>query len=274
MGKRDKRKRKHKYTAETADKHQLYELSVQCVEADLDLMEKTFRKKRKRHPRLLKEDFCGTAKASAEFVSRHKKNRAWGVDLDESVLEWGMKHNIAPLGKAAKRVTLIHDNVLHVTQPKVDVTLALNFSYFIFKERKDLVHYFKQAYKGLKSDGIFFIDMYGGTEAQDEMEEKTKKKHFTYVWDQYRYDPVTNEVLNYIHFDFPDGTRMKRAFEYDWRLWTVKELTEALIDAGFASADVYWEGWDDDCQEGDGKFKKVLSAESSAGWVSYIVAAK
>ena len=36
--------------------------------------------------------------------------------------------------------------------------------------------YFKRAYDALKDDGVFFCDMFGGPEAQEETKEKTKHK--------------------------------------------------------------------------------------------------
>ena len=61
----------------------------------------------------------------------------------------------------------------------------------------------------------FFPAAYGGSEAQVPQKEKKKCKHFTYIWDQNLYNPITSEVVNYIHFTFPDGSKIKRAFTYD-----------------------------------------------------------
>ncbi len=68
-------------TAKTADKHILYEASVQCPEAEIDFVEKTFSKIRGRRASVLREDFCGTAATACEWVRRHATNRAVGVDL-------------------------------------------------------------------------------------------------------------------------------------------------------------------------------------------------
>jgi cyclopropane fatty-acyl-phospholipid synthase-like methyltransferase len=263
-----------KLTAKTADKHKLYEKSVQCVEADIDFVEKTFKQNFKRKPRLLKEDFCGTMLASAEFVSRSQKNSAVAVDLDKKVLKWGKKNNLAKLGSDAVRVKVENKNVLDLATPKVDVVLALNFSYFIFKTRRELITYFKAARSSIKKEGQLILDVYGGSDAQVTMEEPRKQKGFTYIWDQAEYNPITSDVVNYIHFKFPDGSMLRKAFVYEWRLWTVREITDALIDAGFSTADVYWEGWDDETDEGDGNFKKTVKAENSPGWIAYIVAKK
>jgi SAM-dependent methyltransferase len=266
------RKKKKKYSADTADRHALYEEAVQCVEADIDFLDSVFKERRGRVPHTLKEDFCGTAAASAEFVRRRRENRAWGVDLSAETLEWGRERHVASLGGRASDVTLLHANVLDIREPLVDVVAAMNFSYFIFKRRRELLAYFENCLASLKPGGMLVLDAYGGYEAQVVLKEKSKKDGFTYVWDQNRYNPITNEVCNIIHFHFPDGSRMKDAFVYDWRLWTLREITEALEEAGFSRAEVYWEGWDEKEECGDGNFTLAESADNCAGWIVYIVA--
>ena len=60
---------------------------------------------------------------------------------------------------------------------------------------------------------------------------------------------------------------------YDWRIWTLPELTEMLIEAGFKKATVYWEGTDEN-GEGNGVFTPTTEGEADAGWIAYIVAEK
>lgn len=76
----------------------------------------------------------------------------------------------------------------------------------------------------------------------------------------------------YIHFAFPDGSRMDRAFSYRWRLWTLPELREMLAAAGFSDIVVYWEGTDEDANEGNGIFEPAEVGDADPGWVCYIVA--
>jgi len=92
---------------------------------------------------------------------------------------------------------------------------------------------------------------------------------FTYVWDQNKFDPITHEVLNYIHFEFKDGTKMDKAFTYEWRYWTLPELRELLIEAGFSSVRVYWDVAPDDEEE---NYKVLTKAENQPGWLAYLVA--
>ena len=74
-----------------ADRHKLYELSVQDVSHEYSFINKTFREIRGYNAHLLREDFCGTAKMCCEWVSKRDKNTAVGVDIDPEVLGWGKK---------------------------------------------------------------------------------------------------------------------------------------------------------------------------------------
>lgn len=280
--KKKNRDKSIRLSAPSADRHILYQASVQSVEADLDFFDRLSRTKRGQPFRLLKEDFCGTAALASEFVRRHPENRAWGVDLHQPTLDWGIKHNVSRLGEDAKRVTLLREDVLNVSEPKVELVAGLNFSYSVFKTRELMLAYFKAAHRSLVDDGIFVIDAFGGTDAMEENEEDRKiaasetldgrrLPAFTYVWDQHRFNTINHDILCYIHFKFADGTMMKRAFTYDWRFWTLPELQELMLEAGFSSAEVYMEGWDEDEDDGDGIFRRRTYFENIAGWVGYVV---
>lgn len=261
-----------KYTAKNADKYDLYQQAVQCPEADVAFIDRVYRRHYGRPPTLLSEDFCGTALIACQWVKRRRTNEAYGVDLHQPTLDWGRKHNVNRLSAhAARRVQLINGNVIRVARRKVHVVGALNFSYFTFKERNELVTYFRNVRTSLRTDGMFVLDAYGGFEAQQVMEEKTKHKGFTYVWDQAEYNPINDHTRCHIHFKFPDGTELKRAFTYDWRLWTLGAIRDALKDAGFRSTEVYWEGTRKD-GKGTGVYRRQKRAENTAGWNVYIVA--
>jgi hypothetical protein len=77
-----------------------------------------------------------------------------------------------------------------------------------------------------------------------------------------------------IHFVFPDGSKMKDAFRYEWRLWSIPEIRELLVEAGFSKTVVYWEGTDEDSDEGDGDFQPTEIGDADAGWIAYISAEK
>ena len=280
--KQKKRKRKNELTAATADRHVLYEASVQCVEADLDFFQRIFRKERKRPLRHLREDFCGTAALAVEFVRRHRDNRALGVDLDQPTLDWGIRQHVSTLGADAERLRLVREDVMNVTEPKVELVAALNFSYQVFKERETLRRYFEVARASLVPDGVLVLDAFGGTEAMEELEEDRdvpasigaggrKLPAFTYVWEQAKFNVVNHDMACHIHFEFTDGTRMERAFSYEWRLWMLPELQEIMLEAGFRKAEVYLEGWDEEEEESDGIFRRRTWYDNMAGWVAYVV---
>ena len=260
-----------KLTAKTADKHVLYQQSVQSPEAECDFFARIFKKHFGVPPTHFREDFCGTYMISCEWVRRGKSNHAYGVDLHQPTLDWGRQQNLAALlAPARERVHIIRDDVRCVTEPKVDVVGAFNFSYFIFKERPELLDYFKAVRKSLRPKGLFVLDAYGGYEAQQPMEEETKHKGFTYVWDQADYNPINDHTRCHIHFKFPDGSRLNRAFTYDWRLWTLGGIQDTLQDAGFSTTEVYWEGSDSD-GDGNGIYRKSKKAENTPGWNAYII---
>ncbi|TVQ60205.1 MAG: class I SAM-dependent methyltransferase [Phycisphaerales bacterium] len=262
------------------DRHVLYEHSVQAVESEIDFVDDTFKDLRGRRARTLREDFCGTANTSCEWVRRRPTNVAIGVDLDAEVLAWGARHNVGRLKPAArKRVSLREENVLTVNTEPVDAVLAMNFSYWIFKTRDQLREYFRSVRDSLAPGGVFFMDCYGGSEAHKEVREKRKIEEgvrggFTYVWDQSRYDPISGEMQCYIHFHFSDGSKMNRAFSYNWRLWSLPEIRELLAEAGFVRSTVYWEGTEEDTGEGDGEFVPAERGDADPAWICYIVAEK
>lgn len=263
-----------KTMAELADRHDLYQKSVQCPEAEIDFVDEQFEKIRRRKAEVLREDFCGTAYTACEWVKRRKTNRAYAVDLDGEVLNWGRKNNIKPLNKEQQgRISLMQANVLDVVTPAVDTVLAMNFSYWILLTRKNVLAYFNRIHKVLNDDGIFFLDCFGGYEAPQELKEKTRLDGFTYIWDQASFHPVTNEMKCHIHFKFPDKSRLKKAFSYHWRLWTLPEVREMLEEAGFRNIAIHWEQVDED-GEGNGEFKLVTKGHADPGWVTYIVAEK
>jgi SAM-dependent methyltransferase len=269
-------RRKKKTMAEQADRHVLYEKSVQNVAAEYKFVSKTFRKLRGRRPRHVREDFCGTASMCCEWVKRDKRNTAIGVDIDPDVLAWGREHNLSRLQPDARlRISLIQDDVCRVqTAEPVDIVLAMNFSYQLFMTRDELGGYFRKVRKALAKDGILFMDAFGGYDAYREIREKTRFKGFKYIWEQASYNPIDGNMRCHIHFGFPDGSKLKKAFTYDWRLWTLPELRELLDEAGFSRVTVYWEEVDPETNEGTGKYSPATVGGADPGWVCFLVAEK
>ncbi len=266
---------KRRFTAATADRHALYEAAVQDTLADCRFIDRVYKKARGRLPERLREDFCGTAKLCAEWVQRGPQRQAIGLDLHRPTMRWGKAQHLQPLAaEVAGRVQLCCRNVVDGLEPgeaPVDVSVAYNFSYCILKSRPEMLAYFRNVYAHTAAQGAFMLDIHGGNESFDELEERVRHKGFTYVWDQGPYDPVTGFIKRAIHFTFPDGTQIRPAFTYDWRMWTLPELQDLLREAGFAQVDVYWEGADDD-GNGTGNFRKVRHAPHDPSFVSYLVA--
>jgi SAM-dependent methyltransferase len=267
--KRKKKGKKRRPLAAKADRHALYQKSVQEPSVDVALIDRVFRKESGRRPRSLREDFCGTALISAEWVRSRKDRTALGVDLDGPTLDWGREHNLEPLGKAAERVTLLEKNVLDVTRPKVDVVCAFNFSYCVFHDRRELLRYFRAVRRSLVDDGVFFLDNHAGGDTLEACRDERAFKRFTYVWEQKPVDAVTGCGVRKIHFEFPDGSRIKNAFRYDWRIWSLVELIDLATEAGFRRTDVYAEKLDADGEPITG-LRRVDRYAHDSSWTPYL----
>ena len=278
MAKRSKPKKhfsRHRHTAANADKYELYQLSVQSPEPDIKFLSRIYKKERGKAALHFREDFSGTGLLTAHWVKRGKQYTAEAFDIDPEPLDWGRTHIFSKLGKSAKRAILHQADVREPSTKAPDVRCAQNFSYWVFKTRAEMLGYFRAAYKDLADDGIFVIDIHGGPECMEHMEEETKiDGGFTYVWDQDYFSPVTHDCRMFIHFKFKDGSKLKRAFTYHWRLWTIPELREILTEAGFARVDCYWEGTDSDGKSGNGVFRKTRYGENDVSWVAYLAASK
>ena len=259
-------------SANNADPYDLYRKSVQDVEAEIDFVAAEYQRLNDRPAYSLREDFCGTASTAAEWVRRGEQHYAWALDCDPAPLEWGRRRHQKELPKKAQaRLQLLQEDVLKTTLPPVDIILAMNFSYWLFQERLQMLAYFQRVRRGLRDKGVFFLDCYGGYDAPREILEERECDGFTYEWEQAEFNPITSLMQCYIHFSFEDGSRLDRAFDYRWRLWTLPEIRELLLEAGFAKVTVYWQGWDED-GEADGDFQPKETADADAGWICYLAA--
>jgi SAM-dependent methyltransferase len=185
------------------------------------------------------------------------------VDHSAAVLRWAQRRNCKPLGGAADRITLVHSDVME-HGGRADVVVSLNFSHFIYKGRSELMAYLRHARRCVKAGGMFVCDLYGGPAAMVPCHDRRDYGAFVYEWEQVSYEPRTAEVVNHIHFAFEDGSRLERAFTYDWRLWTMAEMLEALTEAGFADLEVWYEG--------DEGFERDMDTAGYEAWVAYLVA--
>jgi SAM-dependent methyltransferase len=255
-----------------ADRHLLYQWSVQVPEFEVRAMDRIFRKHRGRRALSMREDFCGTGLLSCEWVRRGKGRQALGLDLDRETLAWGREHNVAKLGKAAARVTLREADVRTVTDPPADVVCAYNFSWFMMHPLPSLVEYFRRVRASLGPDGMIFLDCYGGWEAQQQIAEprlvETPEGMFTYTWEQADYNPIDNIALCHIHFELAGGRKLNKAFTYEWRLYSPAEARDALLMAGFSDCVIYWDYSLD--PEVD-LYRPGRRGQNQPGWLAYIV---
>ncbi len=255
------------------DKHVLYEKAVQAPDADARFIRRVFKRIRGRMPLVLREDFSGTSALCCEWVRTEPGASAYGIDLHKPTLDWARTNNLSKIGPVKNRISLIHGNVLDDHRFNADVAVAFNFSYFCFKKRQILSSYCRKVFDSLKKDGIFFLDIYGGPSSMVVQEEETDHDDFVYLWDQAKHNPVTGDILCHIHFRLPDGKTMRRAFTYDWRLWTIPELTDVLEEAGFGEVQIYWEGTDKD-GDGNGVFRHSRKGDDSEAYIAYVAALK
>lgn len=269
--KQKKKKRvvkRQRLTARTADRHVLYENSVQCTESTIDLIDEVYNNAGKPPCMHLREDFSGTSALCADWVRSHPERTAVGVDIDRPTLRWAEANNLATLAPGeAERVRLVESDVLDCAETGFDAVLAFNFSYWIFQQRAQLKRYFENAYASVKKGGLFLLDIYGGPDSQFVMEEETEFDDYTYVWDQASFDPINNHIVCHIHFRFPDGSSIDEAFTYDWRIWSMPELRDLLKEVGFKEVNAWW-----DCE--DDIIRPKEEVENLVSWVAYLAAWK
>jgi hypothetical protein len=267
--------------ADLADKWILYEESVQMPSHEVEFFDRAYNDARKRRPYALGEDFCGTFAVSCQWVKSDKKRTAIGIDSCAATLQWGRDHHLSKLSdEQQKRITLKEQDVRKTNSPPVDVLAAQNFSFFFFRTRQEVTDYLKSSLSRLAEHGIMVIDMMGGAECCIEglthiQTIKTGKDGFKYEWKQVSHNPINSDACYSISFSFADGSKLRDAFVYHWRLWTIVEVREMLIEAGFRATHVYW-AMDEEQADSDrnGGWERCEEAPSDASWTCYLVALK
>ena len=269
-------KKKVKDRLPAFDKYAAYIDSVQSPEADVEFFSRVYSELREKPARVLREDFCGSFALCCEWVKLGEENKAIGIDIDQEPLEYGKSHHLVKLSREEQeRVSINNISVLSGALPVSDIAVALNFSYFCFKDRAVLKEYLSLVRDSLDEQGLLFLDCFGGSKCHEANEEETEftDRKFSYFWDQDSFDPVSHDAKFYIHFKRKGEKKREKVFAYDWRMWTIPELRDLLIEVGFSSTHVYWEGNDEE-GEGNGIFEKVARGEECEAWVAYIVAEK
>ncbi len=276
------RRRGGRPMAALADRYALYQAAVQNPALEVALFEQFYREAygARARPLTLREDFCGTAYLATTWAASHPRRRAVGIDLDPEPLAWGEAHNLACAGPSVlQRVRLLQGDVREVVSAPAHIVCALNFSYCLFRRREDLLAYLRHARRMVDPRrGLLVLDLLGGTATWDVAEDVRELEDVPalYIWEQETFDVLSHRMRAHIHFEFLDGSRLDRAFTYDWRLWTLPELTDLLHEAGFREVrhynEVFVEGEDEEYLEPTGEYERVTEMDNQEAWVVYIVA--
>lgn len=257
-------------------KYFLYERSAQDPVPTIEFVLQAFRELRGREPLALREDFAGTFKLSCTWVADDPRRTALSLDLDPEPLSYGRRMHLSLLSSSQKRrVRVLRADVAMVTRPAADVAVVDNYSFFALKSWPQLLGYFSRCRRSLRKDGLLVLAMAGGAGFTAKLKERRTceaggRTKFTYIWHQRRFEPISGEGLYSIHFRLPDGRRIRDAFVYDWRVWTIPEVRLALSETGFSSSCVYWEQYDRD-GESRGTWARQERADDDWSWNSYVV---
>lgn len=257
----------------TEEKYFFYEQSVQGPEFDIKFINREYKKFFKKAPLSIREDFGGTGLMCHDWVKQGSKHQATCIDLDPDPIQYGKEYHYSRLTPAEQeRMSFYLKDVTKVTRPLHDVIVAFNFSYYIFKERQQLLRYFKTAKKSLHKEGMLCMDVLGGEDCFTPNTTTTEHDDHDYIWELNQFNVINHHLDYSIHFfDKKKKKLHKDVFQYDWRLWSISELTDLLKEAGFEKVHVYMEGEDGE-GGGNGKFKISKNSEFCESFVGYIIA--
>ena len=256
------------------DKYAAYGQAVQYPQHEARFLRLLYRNLNKAEPTILREDFCGTFALCCEWVKLGAEKQAVGLDIDPEPIEYGKKNYLPKLtSDQQRRVKTLERDVLGKISTKADIICALNFSYFAFHERATLVKYFKSCYRTVKPGGLFIVDAFGGPQHGEPSVDTKKIPGMTYYFEQENFDPINNLTRFSIHFKPNKSKVRRRAFTYDWRMWSIPEIRDVMLDAGFKDVKVYWEGTARNGR-GSGEFYPRNRGESCQVWVAYVVGCK
>ncbi|KAG6586006.1 hypothetical protein SDJN03_18739, partial [Cucurbita argyrosperma subsp. sororia] len=170
----------------------------------------------------------------------------------------------------------------NITLPARDIVCAFNYSCCCLHSRKDLVTYFKHARASLsRKGGIFVMDLYGGTSSEQKLKLQRKFANFKYIWEQAEFDIIGRKTRISLHFDLKkQQKKLRHAFSYSWRLWSLPEIKDCLEEAGFRSIHIWIRQMPDTEEirsiEGFGtgsevKYEEVETFQQKDSWNAYIV---
>lgn len=130
-----------------------------------------------------------------------------------------------------------HKYMKNFPLPPRDIVCAFNYSCCCLHKREDLVLYFKHVLDALSKKGaIFVMDLYGGTSSERRLRLQRRFANFTYVWEQAEFDIIERKTRISLHFHLQkQQKKIRHAFSYSWRLWSLPEIKDCLEEAGFRS---------------------------------------
>ncbi|XP_021656514.2 uncharacterized protein LOC110647129 isoform X2 [Hevea brasiliensis] len=167
--------------------------------------------------------------------------------------------------------------------PARDIVCAFNYSCCFLHKRADLLLYFKHVLDALsKKGGIFVMDLYGGTSSECKLRLQRRFPNFTYIWEQAEFDIIERKTRISLHFHLQkQQKKLRHAFSYSWRLWSLPEIKDCLEEAGFHSVH-FWLRQMPDSEENrttegfgvgrDIKYEEVRNFEQEDSWNAYIIA--
>ncbi|KAK6247355.1 hypothetical protein QUC31_018920 [Theobroma cacao] len=167
--------------------------------------------------------------------------------------------------------------------PARDIVCAFNYSCCCLHKRVELVLYFKHVLEALsRKGGIFVMDLYGGTSSEQSLRLQRRFPNFTYTLEQAEFDIIERKTRISLHFHLQkQQKKLRHAFSYSWRLWSLPEIKDCLEEAGFQSVHFWLRKMPDTseirCTEGFGigrdvKYEEVKSFQQEDAWNAYIVA--
>lgn len=167
--------------------------------------------------------------------------------------------------------------------PARDIVCAFNYSCCCLHKRVELVSYFKHVLEALsKKGGVFVMDLYGGTSSEQSLRLQRRFPSFTYTWEQAEFDIIERKTRISLHFHLQkQQKKLRHAFSYSWRLWSLPEIKDCLEEAGFRSVHFWLRKMPDTSEnrstEGFGigrdvKYEEVKSFQQEDAWNAYIVA--
>lgn len=253
------------------DKHAAYALAVQSPQEDARFLRRVYQELSGKAPVTLREDFCGTFALCCAWVKLAAQNRAWGLDIDPDPLGYGACHYLPGLTTEQRsRLNIRKLDVMSPRAPKADIICAFNFSYFIFQRRNTLVSYFERCRRRLNPKGVFVVDIFGGPHHGHPCVDSKRLPGMKYFFEQSEFDPITNKTRFHLSFQPKGRRKLSRVFSYDWRMYSIPEIRDAMLDAGFKDTVVYWEGTARNGR-GSGVFHRRNHGEPCQVWVAYIV---